>query len=68
MPVNVNKRSINEQTVSLYIETLLVTDYSIYLDHQRYANTTNQDLVLLHMRIYFSHVFNAVIEITNQLT
>ena len=36
------------------MELLIVTDESIYKDHERYANTKNQNLVFLHMRIYFA--------------
>ncbi len=56
------KRKVTGQSsiTQFNVETLVVTDYSLYLDHQRYANSTNQDLVLVHMRIYFSHVFNGV--------
>ena len=50
----------NGLPVPLYIEMLLVTDCTIYADHQRYANTNNKDLVFLYMRIYFAHVFMAV--------
>ena len=42
---------------------LLVTDKTIYQDHQVYANTTVQNLVFLHMRSYFAHYMNGVNEI-----
>jgi hypothetical protein len=44
----------------LYVETLVVTDTSVFLDHQRHANTKDQDLVFLHMKIYFTHLMNIV--------
>ena len=47
--------SNNKKPLSLYVEKLIVTDPSVYADHQRFANTTNQDLVFLHMKIYFAH-------------
>lgn len=52
----IQKRAVNGQPINLYVEMLIVADCSIYDDHQRFANTTNQDLVYLHMRIYFSHL------------
>ena len=48
---------VTKQPIDLYVELLVVTDSSIFNDHQRYANTTNKDLVFLHMRIYFAHYF-----------
>ncbi len=30
-------------------------DPSVYQDHQRYANTTNESLVLNYINIYFNH-------------
>ena len=30
-------------------------DPSVYANHERYANTTNQNLVLNYINIYFSH-------------
>ena len=66
-----NKRSLNienverlpraiTQGVDLYVEVLLVTDCSVYFDHQIFANSTNQDIIFSHMRIYLSHLFYAV--------
>ena len=47
---------------NLYLEVLLVTDKTIYQNHQVYANTIVKNLVFLHMRSYFSHYMNGVNE------
>jgi len=54
------KRSLNGQPVQLYVETLPVLDQSLYLAHQGYSGSTDQNIVFQHMKIYFSHVFNQV--------
>jgi hypothetical protein len=54
------KRSLNGEPVQLYVETLIVTDVSIYNDHQRITKSTDQNVVFQHMKLYFSHVINGV--------
>lgn len=50
----------NGQPFSLYVEVLIVTDYSIYLDHKKYSLSDDKNLILLHMRTYFAHYINEV--------
>lgn len=50
----------NGQPFDLYVEVLVVTDYTIYEDHQNFAQTTDQNLVFLYMRTYFAHYINGV--------
>ena len=45
----------NANPVNLYVEKLIVIDQSVYADHERFANTTNENLVLNYINIYFSH-------------
>jgi hypothetical protein len=46
--------------IVLNVELLLVTDLSIYEDHKRYSGSTDPNTVFLHMKIYYSHLFNGV--------
>jgi hypothetical protein len=50
----------NNKRIDLYVEVLFVTERSVYFDHQIFANTTNKDLVFLHIRMYLAHLFHAV--------
>lgn len=50
----------NGQPFKLYVEVLVVTDHSIYEDHQRYARSNDSNIVFLHMRTYFAHFINEV--------
>lgn len=50
----------NGSPFNLYDEVLVVTDYTIFRDHQVYAQTTNTNLVFLYMRTYFAHYINGV--------
>lgn len=54
------QRSNNGVPFDLYLEVLAVADHSVYDDHQRFAQTTNMNLVFIHMKAYFSHYFNGV--------
>lgn len=58
--MNRKKRTLNGEPVQLYVETLIVTDYSVYNDHQRITKSTDQNVVFQHMKLYFSHVINGV--------
>ena len=51
------KRSLDGKPLSLYVETLVVVDKSIYADHERYSGYSDQDIVFLHMKIYLTYVF-----------
>ena len=48
------------QPIQLYVEILPVLDQSIYLAHQTYSGSTDENILFQHMKIYFSHVFNQV--------
>ena len=54
------KRSSNGNPTWLFVELLLVTDRTIFLDHQSFLQTNDTDLVFLNMKIYYSHFFNGV--------
>lgn len=51
----------NGQPFDLYVEVLVVTDYSIYQDNIEYAQTSDVNLVFLYMKTYFAHYINGVI-------
>lgn len=57
---NRSKRALNGQPINLYVELLLVTDNTIYLDHQKFAQITDRNLTFQFMKIYYSHFFNGV--------
>ena len=50
----------NGQAVNLFVETLIVTDKSVFIDHQRYTKSADPNVVFEHMRIYFSFIINGV--------
>ena len=54
------KRTVTSKPINLYVELLLVTDKTIFQDHQVYAQSDNIDLIFSNMKIYFSHFFNGV--------
>jgi hypothetical protein len=54
------KKKSSMEPVKLYVKLLVVTDPTVFYDHQRFAQTTNTDLVFLHMKIYFAHLINSV--------
>jgi hypothetical protein len=54
------KRSVNGAPVIASAEIVVVTDYSIYLAQQQYANSTNSTFVLQQMKIYYAHTIYAV--------
>ena len=45
---------------NLYVETLVVTDKTVFDDHVRLAQTNDTALVFLHMKAYFAHYMNGV--------
>jgi hypothetical protein len=51
---------VNSEPANAYVELAVVTDYSIYLAHQAYVNSTDPNLVILCMKIYFDHLIYAV--------
>jgi hypothetical protein len=54
------KRSVNGAPLQATVETLAVVDYSNFVQHSGYANTSNTSTIILNMRIYFSHLIYAV--------
>ena len=46
------------QPFNLNIGVMIVTDYSIYLKHQQYLQTTTSGAILTHMKIYFAYYIN----------
>ncbi len=54
------KRSVNGAPVIASAEIVVVTDYSVYLAQQQYANSTNSTFVLQQMKIYYAHSIYAV--------
>lgn len=58
--VSDRKRSLNGQPISMFVEQLVVIDQTIYLDHQKFLNTNDRDVIFESMKIYFSHMFNGV--------
>jgi hypothetical protein len=54
------KREVNGGPLYATVETLIVTDYSCFVAHQRYAGTTNVSVVLLNMKFYFAHLLYLV--------
>ena len=55
-----NKRSNNGVPFDLYVETLVVTDYTVFDDHKIRAGSTDSNKVMSHMRVYFAHLFNGI--------
>ncbi len=48
------------QPKKLNVEVLLVTDSSVYKDHQRFSGSNDTHVIFMHMKIYFSHVMMGV--------
>ena len=42
------------------IENLVVTDCSLYTVHQKYLKTNDDEMIINHMKIFFSHLMTAV--------
>jgi hypothetical protein len=51
-----NKRAYDGMPVKAWVEVLALTDYSVYLAHQTFANSTNTTLVVLEMQIHIMHI------------
>lgn len=58
--VRTKRAQANGQPFDLYLEVLVVTDYTIFVDHKEYAQTDDVSLVFLYMRTYFAHYINGV--------
>ena len=54
------ERSLNGAPVSLYVESLFITDSSVYEKYQAIFSTFGQALVLEFMKIFYSQYVNAV--------
>jgi hypothetical protein len=50
------KRAVNGAPLYAVVEQLAVVDYSNFVQHSGYANTSNLSIVLMNMRIYFAHL------------
>ena len=59
-PMNRYRRAVNGQPITLYVELLLVTDYSIYVKMQTFSGLTAQNDTFSFMHIYYTHLINAV--------
>lgn len=44
----------------LDVETLVVVDNSVYLDHKAYLNSVNDIDIFQHIRTYYAHMLNGV--------
>ena len=53
------KRDTNVK-VAAYIETVIVTDVSVYNGFASYLNTTDQNIIFRNMLIYFAFILNGV--------
>lgn len=58
--MNRYRRAVNGQPITLYVELLLVTDFSIYAKMQAFSGLTAQNDTFSFMRIYYTHLINAV--------
>jgi hypothetical protein len=56
------KRAGSAGPVNIYVEVAVVTDFSVYLAHQTYAQSTDQAVVFTEMRVYYAHLIYAVSE------
>jgi hypothetical protein len=57
----------SSQINKLHVEVLLVTDLSVYIDHQRFSGSNDRHVVFMHMKIYFSHLMNGVLFVSIRL-
>ena len=53
-------KQFNREPINLYVETLIVTDYSVFKSHQDFCKTTDTSKIFQHMRVYFTHLINGV--------
>jgi hypothetical protein len=51
---------VGGKAIPLYVEVLVVADYSAYLDHQTFAASTDPTTVLQQMRVYYAHLISGV--------
>lgn len=54
------KRSVNGAPTVLEVETLIVTDLTIYNKHKTLTNSTDPNVIYAQMRIYYAYLLNAV--------
>ena len=57
---NYRRRAADPLPAKAVVEYLIVADASIYNAHSDLIDSTNQDLIFHHMRIYFAHLVNGV--------
>jgi hypothetical protein len=56
-----HSRSLLGQPLQLYVESLIVTDETIYQRFQEILNSTDQDLIFETMKIYYSFLVYGVL-------
>ncbi len=54
------QRSLLGQPLQLYVESLIVTDETIYQRFKEILNSTDQDLIFETMKIYYSFLVYGV--------
>jgi hypothetical protein len=52
---------VDQTPNKLTIETLAIVDKTAIAKHQKFLKTTDDKIVIPHMRVYFSNMFNEVI-------
>lgn len=55
-----SKRAVNGQPLDLYVEVLIVADYSVLQKHRLIINSNDDNVVMQNMKIYFIHLINGV--------
>ena len=53
-------RTEENQQFDLHVETLVVTDYTVFNNHKTFARSNDSSKVMTHMRVYFAHLFNGI--------
>jgi hypothetical protein len=48
------------KTAEMYLEVLIVTEASIYENYKRLLNTTDDNLIFLHMKIRYMYIMDLV--------
>ncbi len=56
-----HSRSLLGQPLQLYVESLIVTDETIYNEFKKILNSTDQDLIFEAMKIYYSFLVYGVL-------
>lgn len=62
---NINKkrqRAFNGQPIVADVETLVVIDPTVYQDHKKLLNSSDDSKIFEHIRVYYAHTMNGVNE------